>query len=251
LTLITHQSDIKIKRGLYSKKPKAISRWFSVNVSIEKEDLYSIPIGFANEHYRKNLNPDIHSKNSKSINKSNHIYINFNPNTNYLERGKILKMYKKNKDFVVASKNLEMSEYIKDLEKYKFVLCPPGNGIQTHRTWEALYFGSTPIVKDSILYKSFKDLDIVFVDDFNSLKIENLSKNINNQGIHYKKLFKEYYETIFTKEIYQQVNKYNFELLLKDLNKIKRKYLVVSRFNKFYKPIRSKFYRAYYSIFSQ
>jgi hypothetical protein len=249
LTLITHQSDIKINRKLYSKKPRAISRWFSVNVSIEKEDLYSIPIGFANEHYRKNLNPDIHPKNIKSINKDNRIYINFNPNTNYFERGKILKKYKNNKDFVVASKNLEMSEYRNDLEKYKYVLCPPGNGIQTHRTWEALYFGSTPIVKDSILYKSFKDLNIIYVDDFNSIKIENLSKNINNQAIQYKKLFKEYYKTIFTKENYDQVNKYNFELLLKDLNKIKRKYLLVLRFNKLYKPIRSKIYRAYYLIF--
>ncbi len=147
LTLITHQSDIEINNKLYSKKPKAISRWFSVNVSIEKEDLYSLPIGFANEYYNKNINPDIYGKKNQSTKKSNQIYINFNPNTNYFEREKILKTYNDNKDFVIATNNSEMAEYRDDLEKYKYVLCPPGNGIQTHRLWEAMCFGSIPIVK--------------------------------------------------------------------------------------------------------
>ncbi len=248
LTLITHQSDIEIKNRLYSKKPKAISRWFSVNVSIEKDDLYSIPIGFANEHYNKNINPDVYGIKNQLTKKSDHIYINFNPNTNYLERAKILKSFIDNKDFVIASNNSEMAEYRDDLEKYKYVLCPPGNGIQTHRLWEAMYFGSIPVVKDSILYKSFKKLNIIFVDDFKNIKIEELSKNINNQAINYKKFFKDYYEVIFTKENNQQVNKHILELSLKALNNIKRKYLLVSKFNKFYKPIRSKFYRAYFSV---
>ncbi len=248
LTLITHQSDIEINNRLYSKKPKAISRWFSVNVSIEKDDLYSIPIGFANEHYNKNINPDVYGIKNQSTKKSDHVYINFNPNTNYLERAKILKTFIDDKNFVIASNNSEMAEYRDDLEKYKYVLCPPGNGIQTHRLWEAMYFGSIPVVKDSILYKSFKKLNIIFVDDFKNIKIEELSKNINNQAINYKKFFKDYYDVIFTKENNEHENKHILELSLKALNNIKRRYLLVSKLNKFYKPIRSKFYRAYFSV---
>lgn len=248
LTLITHQSDIEINNKLYSKKPKAISRWFSVNISIEKDDLYSIPIGFANEYYNKNINPDIHGKKNQSTNKSNHIYINFNPNTNYVEREKIIKTYNENKDFVIATNNLEMTQYRDDLEKYKYVLCPPGNGIQTHRLWEAIYYGSIPVVKDSILYKSFKKLNIIFVDNFKNIKIDELNKNINNQAIPYKQFFKNYYEAIFTKENKQQLNKHVLELSLKSLNNIKRKHLLVSKLTKFYKPIRSKLFRAYFSI---
>jgi hypothetical protein len=30
-----------------------------------------------------------------------------------------------------------------------YVLSPPGNGIDCHRTWEALFLGSIPIVKKS------------------------------------------------------------------------------------------------------
>ena len=249
LTLITHQSDIKIDNKLYSKKPKAISRWFSVNVSIEKKDLYSIPIGFANEHYKKNINPDIYVKKNQSTNKSNYIYINFNPNTNFIERENILNKYKNNKDFVIATNNSEMVEYKNDLEKYKYVLCPPGNGIQTHRLWEAMYYGSIPVVKDSILYKSFKNLNIIFVDNFKNIKIKELNKNINKQAIQYKEFFKDYYEVIFTKENNQQLDKHILQLPLKALNNIKRKHLLVSKLNKLYKPIRSKFYRAYFSVF--
>ena len=83
-----------------------------------------------------------------------------------------------------------MAEYRDDLEKYKYVLCPPGNGIQTHRLWEAMYFGSIPVVKDSILYKSFKKLNIIFVDNFKNIKIKELDKNINNQAIPYKQFLK-------------------------------------------------------------
>ena len=249
LTLITHQSDIEINNKLYSKKPKAISRWFSVNVSIEKEDLYSIPIGFANDHYNKNINPDIYGKKNQATKKSNHIYINFNPNTNFIEREKILKTYNDNKDFVISTNNSEMAKYRDDLEKYKYVLCPPGNGIQTHRLWEAMYFGSIPVVKDSILYKNFKKLNIIFVDNFKNIKVNELEKNINNQPIHYKQFFKEYYEAIFTKEYNQQLNKHILELTPKSLNNIKRKHLLVSKLNKFYKPIRSKLFRAYFSVF--
>ena len=249
LTLITHQSDIEINNKLYSKKPKAISRWFSVNVSIEKEDLYPIPIGFANEHYNKNINPNIFDKKNQSTKKSNHIYINFNPNTNFIERKKILKKYNDNKDFVIAANNLEMAKYRDDLEKYKYVLCPPGNGIQTHRLWEAMYFGSIPVVKDSILYKSFAKLNIIFVDNFKNIKINELDKRINNQAIHYKQFFKDYYKDIFTKENNKQLNKHVLKLSLKSLNNIKRKHLLVSKFNKFYKPIRSKLFRVYFSVF--
>ena len=142
-----------------------------------------------------------------------------------------------------------MAKYRDDIEKYKYVLCPPGNGIQTHRLWEAMYFGSIPVVKDSILYKSFKKLNIIFVDNFKNIKIKELDKNINNQAIPYKQFFKNYYEAIFTKKNNQQLNKHILELSLKSLDNIKRKHLLVSKLNRLYKPIRSKFYRAYFSIF--
>ena len=37
--------------------------------------------------------------------------------------------------------------YRRILLNYMFVICPEGNGIDTHRMWEALYLRTIPIIK--------------------------------------------------------------------------------------------------------
>jgi len=39
--------------------------------------------------------------------------------------------------------------YYKLLAEFRYVLCPRGNGIDTHRLWETLYSGSIPIVEQT------------------------------------------------------------------------------------------------------
>jgi hypothetical protein len=39
--------------------------------------------------------------------------------------------------------------YAKVASRYGYVLCPRGNGLDTHRFWEALYRGSVPVVLES------------------------------------------------------------------------------------------------------
>ena len=50
----------------------------------------------------------------------------------------------------------DIEEYERDLLTSNFVLCPEGNGIDTHRVWEALYSGSIPIVRIETHLKNFK-----------------------------------------------------------------------------------------------
>ena len=73
-------------------------------------------------------------------------------------------LYKKN----------EIFEYENDLRISNFVLCPQGNGIDTHRIWESLYCGSIPIVEDHIGFDQFKNLPIMFVDDFYKISEKSL-----------------------------------------------------------------------------
>jgi hypothetical protein len=49
---------------------------------------------------------------------------------------------------------------MRTLSEYKFVLSPPGNGLDTHRTWEAMYLGVVPIVKDSSAMRYFQGLGL-------------------------------------------------------------------------------------------
>ena len=46
------------------------------------------------------------------------------------------------------------------MKKYKFVLCPQGNGIDTHRIWEALLAKVVPVIIENDFSRNLKNLGI-------------------------------------------------------------------------------------------
>ena len=50
--------------------------------------------------------------------------------------------------------------HLKLLTTYKFVASPPGNAIESCRTWEALALRTVPIVKDFVAMKYFASLGL-------------------------------------------------------------------------------------------
>ena len=62
--------------------------------------------------------------------------------------------------------------------KYAFVLSPHGNGLDCHRTWEALALGCIPIVKTSPLDSLYDDLPILIVKEWSDVTQELLNKII-------------------------------------------------------------------------
>lgn len=78
---------------------------------------------------------------------------------------------------------LSLQEYSRNLHDYSFVLCPEGNGVDTHRVWETLYAGSTPIILQSSWAKSLTDLDIplVITESWETSDIESAIKAIAHQ----------------------------------------------------------------------
>ena len=107
------------------------------------------------------------------------MYFNFNTKTNSSVRNGIRNTLLKNG--FEESESKEWCEYLRDMSRHKFVVSPPGNGLDCHRTWEALYLGSIPIVQNNSLKKHFEDLPIVFVDDWNIITPEFLENEYNNK----------------------------------------------------------------------
>ena len=56
--------------------------------------------------------------------------------------------------------------YLLQLSKSKFCICPFGNGIDSHRVWEALYLGAIPVVPECSFFRSFTNLPIVYINDW-------------------------------------------------------------------------------------
>jgi len=60
--------------------------------------------------------------------------------------------------------------------KYAFVISPHGNGLDCHRTWEALCLGCIPIVRTSPLDSLYEGLPVYIVNDWSDITEENLRK---------------------------------------------------------------------------
>ena len=53
--------------------------------------------------------------------------------------------------------------FLKEMVKTKFTISPEGNGVDTHRTWEALYLKSIPVVEEHEgIMKKYEGLPIVY-----------------------------------------------------------------------------------------
>jgi FkbM family methyltransferase len=61
-------------------------------------------------------------------------------------------------------------QYIHMLGDFKFVISPEGNGIDTHRTYEALMAGCIPIVESNSVMKSkYPNMPILYTEDYSEL----------------------------------------------------------------------------------
>lgn len=175
--IITHNSDngidTKYKTFLDSKK---IKTWFCQNRYIEHPKLFSIPIGLANSqwpHGNQNLITEIRNKNNK---KEFLVYKNFDINTNLHERN-ICNTITSNNGIPLALPK-PIAEYWELMSKSVFIVSPPGNGIDCHRIWEALYLRCVPIVKYHETFSQFKHLPILFVNSWEEVTVDLLKDKV-------------------------------------------------------------------------
>jgi len=193
--LITHHSDYPIDESRWNIKPPCINKWFAINTTVNHTDLVSIPLGLKT-HKSDYLEPvymtSWFAENFKRLhnnNKSNTVYCNWN--TTNLSRNGIIDILKSNNIKYVHDSNMPFNEYIERMSQNKFVLSPPGNGIDCHRTWEALYVGCIPIVIKNYIYKNW-NLPILQVNDFSEVTqflLDNFiaSANLEQLNINYWK----------------------------------------------------------------
>jgi hypothetical protein len=178
VVVVSHNGDENVADA--SIMPSNVIKWFTQNVDVKDERIESIPIGLENNrwfpHLRKKENIEAKTRMNRKI--KNLVYLNCNINTNISKR-KILYDLFKDKSWVTAElgrNNYRFNEYIDNIYSHNFVLCPQGNGIDTHRTWETLYLGSIPIQKRDINNSYNADLPIVFVDDWHDINRNFLEK---------------------------------------------------------------------------
>ena len=181
IILMTHNSDHPINDShLELLNNDKILKMYSQNTFITHPKLISLPIGIANNQWQHG-NKDIVSKFTefiKTVNfndRKNKVYVNFTIGTFKDHRSHVYNTLKSSNcaDFVI---NRDFVGYFSDLITYKWVACPRGNGIDTHRLWEALYAGCIPLVDRSVNSESFYNLPIIYIDNWEEVNIDWLEK---------------------------------------------------------------------------
>lgn len=191
---------------------------FAENCYIENEKITKIPIGldyhtlYKNSHWwgeqktpfeqEKEL-IDIKTNNIPFFKKKIKCYSNFHfadyGNKFGYSRKDIMNEIPSDLIYYEPEKVRRIESWKKQSE-YAFVVSPFGNGMDCHRTWEALILGCIVIVKKSPLDILYQDLPVLIVENWNNITQELLEKTIldfKNKEFDYNKLTLEYWKTKF------------------------------------------------------
>lgn len=134
---------------------------FAINTTIRHEKLTTIPIGFVD---RQTPLLETYVANT-TIPRDIEIYSNFTIVTNSKKRQECVVAFQNNPR-VVTRTNLTVPDYLQDLSRSKFVLCPEGTGMDTHRVYESLLCGATPVVLRNSLSHLYERLPVCILDSW-------------------------------------------------------------------------------------
>ena len=194
--LITHYSDNTTGQKCFRKflNDDKLIRWFGQNMDFNHPKVEGIPIGLSNKIYKDNIQI-IKDILKLRVIKKNKCYMNFNILTNNKRNEVFLKL--KEKPFVYNSKRVSFEQYIKDIKSHRFIICPPGNGIDCHRIWGSLIMDSIPLVEKSTAMSYYSDLPIIFIgkwDDLNEDFLEEQYRKIAKKKYNLEKMYFSYWE---------------------------------------------------------
>lgn len=196
--LITFGNDLDMPNQYVSfLESDKIIAWFGINPSIINHPKFvPIPIGV----FHKKVIFDERTKFNQiffqltKTQKKHLLYLNFDEK-NHPERVSLKKKFY-DRNYVLNGARKNFMDYLKEMSECKFVLSPRGVGLDCYRTWEAIFVGTIPIVKSSMLNSLYKNLPILIIDDWMTINEEYLNKKyheINKKKYNLEKLYIKYW----------------------------------------------------------
>lgn len=167
-TLILSITDETIRPDKIINIPDSIKNIYIANINYDHDKIKFMPLGIEhrNKEYRHMMNNDITKQRNILC------YCNFSLDT-HKDRKTVYSLIR-DKNFILrenmgnwATYSISREQFFDRLNNSKFVLCPRGAGIDTHRFYETLYCGAIPIVVKEHFHSIYEDLPILFLDNIN------------------------------------------------------------------------------------
>ena len=198
IKLISHNTDYPVdSKFIQYLDDDKLTHWYAQNAVLDHPKLTPAPIGIANKQWSHGNLDNLLSVINANHGKENIVYKNFDIGTNINVRRVIDQITNTNKIFM--DRNWPQTEYLTRLSKSMFVISPPGNGIDCHRIWEALYVRTVPIVERSSAFRNFTNLPIMFIDRWEDITIDFLKTQIPlyyNKSYDLKQLKLQYWKEL-------------------------------------------------------
>jgi hypothetical protein len=160
--LFTHNSDRPIDRSLrrFLRRPR-LRAWFAVNAATAHPKLHSFPSGIADPRWRHGdgallARIQAEAQEKRELFDASYDISTFPPAREYC----------RDQTGIEPGPRREFGDYLRGLAASYFCIAPRGHGIDTHRTWEALYLRTVPVVTRSVLTEQHADLPMIVLDDW-------------------------------------------------------------------------------------
>ncbi len=206
-TLIIMESDTTQYESDLANLYPYVEKIYSNNLIGNSSRCLPIPLGLERQAYQSagRLNNFKHQSLIKREKRSIQFLIAWNDNTN--PNRKIYRnQFKGDLRSLIVENRLHANTIHKLMKKSQFIPCPAGNGLDTHRVWEAIYLGAVPVILESefcgdatwpviviknwseLLEKSNEELDLLFAKysltqqqsiDFGAKVLKNVFGEVN------------------------------------------------------------------------
>ena len=191
--LIIHNGDVIPNVEQMLILSSSFKKIYSVNWLGDASVASPIPIGLENRDKRRNGVPGDYLKEiEKGLpplgQREISLLVAFSLHTNLKERSMALEFARGISGVKIVTEPITPKQYRNLVLQSQFVLSPPGNGPDCHRTWEALYLGATPIVHRNSWPFLWHDIPVLVVDSWGEIdekiKIGPLSSNDSWKELH-------------------------------------------------------------------
>lgn len=159
-----------------------VKTFYAQNLAHNCENVYQLPLGITNvtdcargaKHGANHINKPKHSNKIKHLYDDGStpqklIYANFRLSTNPQHRRHCANVASSAPFTTYENHGVDLEVYFEQCRDHKMIVCPDGNGLDTHRVWETLAIGRVPIVMKKSGVEQFRNLPIVLVDQWEEL----------------------------------------------------------------------------------
>jgi hypothetical protein len=179
IVLVTGEGDKPVTPELFAEKPPHVDHWFGMNMFAEDPAATPIPLGLGEEGHPATLDwKDLAETVRHAPARAGLLYANFGTASNPAVREPLRAWLKQPaQQWITRADHAGGSgktAYLAALFSHQFVFCPPGNGEDTHRMWEALYAGAIPVVRESPAMRNFRNLPILMVPRLDAISQDSL-----------------------------------------------------------------------------